>query len=244
MIRITIENAGAQRGSLVLEHDGEMLVFAEDSLDSTDVELSDAIPIYKANNLPLSVINFAERTLESVVLTDAKNDQTYGNDSYILRCQPRSIMCIPIINQGRLRGLLCLENNAVSGAFTPERIKICQILASQAAISLENVQLYGEMKAEAGRGTHFLTHENYSPPRIEGKKIIFSYHDDAAENVFLVGDFNDWQPDAIAFAKNPEGVWKAEIPCQPGGKYAFKYFVNGKHWNEDTSHGLKEENGF
>jgi transcriptional regulator with GAF, ATPase, and Fis domain len=149
LIRITIENAGAQRGSLILEHDGEMRVFAEDSLDSKDVKLRDGLPLVEAYDLPLSVINFAQRTSENVVLNDAKNDKEYGKDEYILRFQPSSIMCVPIINQGRLRGLLYLENNAVSGAFTPERIKVCQILASQAAISLENVQLYGEMKKEA-----------------------------------------------------------------------------------------------
>ncbi len=151
LIRITIENAGAQRGSLILERDGEMFVFAEDSLENLETKLHDPIPLSVTNNLPLSVINFAQRTLENVVLPDAKSDQKYGNDTYILRYQPSSIMCVPIINQGRLRGLLYLENNAVSGAFTPERIKICQILASQAAISLENVQLYAEMKEEAAQ---------------------------------------------------------------------------------------------
>ena len=81
-------------------------------------------------------------------MTDAKKDKTYGKDLYILRRQPSSIMCVPIINQGRLKGILYLENNVVSGAFTPERIKVCQILASQSAISLENVRLYEEMKQE------------------------------------------------------------------------------------------------
>ncbi len=97
---------------------------------------------------------------------------------------------------------------------------------------------------KASRETHFLDHKNYSAPRIEGRKIIFSYHDDRAENVFLVGDFNDWRKDEIEFRKNPDGVWVAEIHCQPTGKYAYKYLVNSERWTEDTSHGLKEEDGF
>lgn len=97
---------------------------------------------------------------------------------------------------------------------------------------------------EAIHETHFLIKENYSPPRIEGEKIVFFYHDDAAKNVFLVGDFNDWNTSKNQFSKCSDGVWRARISCQPGGKYRYKFLVNGERWTEDVSHGLKEEDGF
>lgn len=98
--------------------------------------------------------------------------------------------------------------------------------------------------AEAERETHFLDDKNYSQPRVETKKTVFFYHDDTAESVSLVGDFNDWQRGENAFVKNKNGVWTAEINCQPSGKYRYKFCVNGERWLEDASHGLKEEDGF
>lgn len=91
---------------------------------------------------------------------------------------------------------------------------------------------------------HFLDGENYGPPRIEGSKIVFGYHDDAASEVALVGDFNNWRQDTNKFSKCGDGLWRAYIPCQPGGKYRYKFVVDDKRWTEDTSHGFKEEDGY
>ena len=97
---------------------------------------------------------------------------------------------------------------------------------------------------EALRETHFLEAETYGEPRIKGNKIIFCYHHDTAKTVCLSGDFNDWRKDEIQFSKNSADVWQAEINLLPNGKYAYKFFVNNEFWTEDTSHGLKEEDGF
>jgi serine protease AprX len=110
-------------------------------------------------------------------------------------------------------------------------------------------QGYGVLNAglavsQSLRETHFLAAENFAPPRVEGGKIVFQYHDDAAEDVFLTGDFNDWKQDETQFAKCPDGVWRAEINCLKSGKYRYKFLVNGEFWTEDTSHGLKEPDGF
>ncbi len=148
LMRITIENAGAERSCLILEHDGRPCVCAEGSLGASDVRLGDPIPLQAAQELPISLVNYVRRTSESVVLADAKGDDRYGTDPYIQRRQPRSILCTPVLHQGRLIGVLYLENNLTADAFTPKRIELMQILASQAAISLENARLYGEMKQE------------------------------------------------------------------------------------------------
>lgn len=98
--------------------------------------------------------------------------------------------------------------------------------------------------AEAIRETHVLETENYAPPRIENGKIIFRYHDDSAESVALVSDFNDWNMSETRFTRNSDGVWIAAIDCLKSGKYRYKFCVDGKRWTEDTSHGLKEQDGF
>ncbi|MGE0886804.1 MAG: sigma 54-interacting transcriptional regulator [Blastocatellales bacterium] len=151
LMRIAIENAGAERGYLLLEHNGDLFIHAEGSLDAAEVKLHNALQLSESQNLPLSIVNYVRHTSEGVVLSDAATETgdegLFGGDPYILRRQPRSVMCVPVLNQGRLIGILYLENNLAGGAFTEDRIKVCQILASQAAISLENARLYDEMKS-------------------------------------------------------------------------------------------------
>lgn len=110
-------------------------------------------------------------------------------------------------------------------------------------------QGYGVLNAslavtEALGETHSLRSENYTPPRVENEKIFFYYHNDSAQSVFLVGDFNNWKEDETQFVQNSDGIWQAEINCLESGKYRYKFFVGGEFWTEDTSHGLKEEDGF
>jgi predicted ATPase len=149
LIRIAIENAGAERGYLLLKHDDELSVYAEGSLNSVDVKIHDTTPFSEAQNLPHSIVNYVLRTSENVVLAEATKDDQYCNDPYILQHRIRSVMCVPVLNQGRMVGVLYLENNQIGGAFTLERIQVIQMLAAQAAISLKNAQLYDEMKEEA-----------------------------------------------------------------------------------------------
>lgn len=151
LMRIALENAGAERGSLIFEHDGEAFVQVEGSLDAIEVKLSEAVPLTRAKNLSRRVVNYVRRTSESVVVADAGSDDLYATDEYILLERPRSIMCVPMVNQGRLVGAFYLENNLVTDAFTADRIKVIQLVSSEAAISLENAQLYDEMKQEVAR---------------------------------------------------------------------------------------------
>lgn len=97
--------------------------------------------------------------------------------------------------------------------------------------------------AEALCETHSLTDRNYAPPRVENDRIVFHYHDDAAQNVCLAGDFNGWKPAETPFTKGADGIWRAEINCLESGKYRYKFFVDDEFWTEDASHGLKEPDG-
>lgn len=133
---------------------------------------------------------------------------------------------------------------------TPLAVKNILISTAQKLIHQPLIrQGYGVLNANlavkrALRETHFLKAENYASPRIETEKIVFHYHDDSAANVCLVGDFNDWKTGETQFVKNSDGVWRAAINCLKAGKYRYKFCVNNEIWTEDTSHELKEEDGF
>lgn len=151
LMRIAIENAGAERACLILEREGEAFVCAEGSVDTPASEAPhEPVPLSEANQAPASIVNYVRRTAQSLVIADARRDDRYLDDLYVIRNQPLSVLCVPVLNQGRLTGVLYLENNLVTDAFTPERIEIMQILAAQAAISLHNARLYDERRrAEA-----------------------------------------------------------------------------------------------
>ena len=133
---------------------------------------------------------------------------------------------------------------------TPASVK--NILTSTAS-RLENFpairQGFGVLNAksaveEAVREIHFFDLETLTAPRVKDEKIIFTYHDDSAETVHLAGDFNDWRENEIELKKSAEGVWIAEIPHLPKGEYLYKFIVNRRFWTEDTSNGMKREDGF
>ncbi|MFN0123080.1 MAG: sigma 54-interacting transcriptional regulator [Blastocatellia bacterium] len=145
LLDIVIENAGAERGSLILEHGGEFFAHSADAT-TTRQPAAHVVPLAAATNLPQGMINYVRRTAESVVLADARDDDRYGADPYITRQQTRSVMCLPVLGQTRMTGILYLEHNAISGVFTPARRQIAQMLAAQAAISLENALLYDETR--------------------------------------------------------------------------------------------------
>jgi diguanylate cyclase (GGDEF)-like protein len=151
----TIENAGAQRGFLILEHQGQLLVEAEGAVDADEVDLWRSLPITAKklkNRVPTSIIHYAARTRESVVLNNASQEGKFTRDPYIRRQQQtpiQSVLCAPLLHQGKLLGVVYLENNLVTGAFTSERLEMVKLLCSQGAISLENARLYAEKEIYA-----------------------------------------------------------------------------------------------
>jgi C4-dicarboxylate-specific signal transduction histidine kinase len=97
---------------------------------------------------------------EYLLISDATNDQDFANDSYIIQHQSKSILCNPILNKGQLIGILYLENNLTVGAFTIDRLRILNLLSSQAAISLENAQLYSNLEEKVTQRTQELNENN------------------------------------------------------------------------------------
>ena len=142
LMKIAIENAGAQKGFLILNQENRLLIEAAAEVGVSEVTVRQSAPIEANEQLPLSVINYVVRTQENVVLNDAGIETTFASDPYIQLHQPKSVLCAPIINQGKLIGSVYLENNLTTNAFTSDRIEVLRILCSQAAISIENALLY------------------------------------------------------------------------------------------------------
>jgi predicted ATPase/serine phosphatase RsbU (regulator of sigma subunit)/tRNA A-37 threonylcarbamoyl transferase component Bud32 len=158
LMKILIENAGAQVGYLILESQGQLLIEAEGAIDSDNVAVLQSIPI--KNRLPNAIINYVVRTRESIVLSDATVEGNFTQDSYIQHHQPKSILCFPLINQGQLVSIIYLENNLTTGAFTPERLEVLKILSAQAAISIENARLYQTLEDKVSERTTQLAQAN------------------------------------------------------------------------------------
>ncbi|MBD1909147.1 MULTISPECIES: hybrid sensor histidine kinase/response regulator [unclassified Leptolyngbya] len=163
LMQIVLENAGAETGALILEKAKKLFIEATGQVNQNEILVQQSIPLEASKHLPLSVINYVRQTQESVVLNDAVHEGIFVTDHYILECQPKSILCTPIVHQGKLIGILYLENNLATDAFTTERVEILQLLSSQAAISLENARLYQDLAiANAGLKQSHDQLEDYS----------------------------------------------------------------------------------
>jgi len=146
LMRTAIEHAGAERGMLILPRGVEKRIEAEatTSGDTVIVRLRDVSAA--GAGLPESIVRYVVRTRESVILDDGSARNAFSADTYIRQHRARSVLCLPLINQTRLIGVLYLENNLAPHVFNPTRIAVLELLASQAAISLENASLYSDLQ--------------------------------------------------------------------------------------------------
>ena len=151
LMKILMENAGAQRGYLILSTQGQLLIEAEGTINSQQVTVLQSIPVETCQELSSAIVNYVARTQESVVLDDAVRDGQFTNDPYIQKYQPKSILCVPLINQSQIVSIVYLENNLTAGAFTPERVELLKVLSGQAAISIQNSKLYTEVRENETR---------------------------------------------------------------------------------------------
>src|ERR1700751_2336317 len=145
-MRTAIEHAGAERGLLILARGAEQRIEAEAVTggDTISVRLRDASTAQA--KVPKSIVHYVVRTQESVILDDALTQNQFSTDEYIRQQHPRSVLCLPLIKQTKLTGVLYLENKLAPHVFTPTRIAVLKLLASQAAICLENTRLYHDLE--------------------------------------------------------------------------------------------------
>ncbi|MEG4167357.1 MULTISPECIES: AAA family ATPase [unclassified Microcoleus] len=155
LMQVMIENAGAEKGAMILRERDSFFVAAQCAIGKSCNLHS--TPVVDSNEIPLAIINYVSRTQETLVINDATTEATFAADSYIIQHQPKSVLCLPIQHQGKAIAILYLENTLVTNAFTPDRLAVLNILASQAAISIENAQLYANLEAKVEERTQELS---------------------------------------------------------------------------------------
>jgi len=152
LMKIAIENAGAEKGFLILEKAGNWAIEAEGSVTEEEVSVLRSHPLNaeaasgERPKLASAIANYVIRTQENVVLNNAAQEGQFTRDPYIAATQPKSILCTPLLHQGKLTGILYLENNLTEGAFTTDRLELLKLLSAQIAISIENAQLYNNVQ--------------------------------------------------------------------------------------------------
>jgi len=146
VMRNAMEHAGSERGLLIFPNRDQLWVKAEAATvgDSVNVSTLEA-PISPAD-VPESVLRYVMRTQEQLIIEDASVPTSFSTDEYLREKRPRSVACLPLLKQGTLIALLYLEHKLVSNVFSPARLRILEVVASQAAISLENSRLYHEIQ--------------------------------------------------------------------------------------------------
>lgn len=170
VIHIVIENAGADKAALFLRYGGGLrlgIKYFDQAVQSLEHKLID-----ECIQLPTSLIHYVERTL-STVITDYKSHPSIVSDAYCIQNQPQSLLCIPLINQSSLIGILYLENTTTPHAFTNARVDLLKLICSQAAISLENAQLYQQSKDYATQLEQSLQKLQHSQAELQNSQARF-----------------------------------------------------------------------
>ncbi len=145
LMQILLESAGAEFGVLLLDQDDQLDVAATGTVSDGGIDIQQGQSVNPDLVIATSIVNYVVHTQQSIVLSNASLDQRFAHDLYIRERQPQSILCTPLSNQGRLRGLIYLENNLTPHAFTEKRLQVLRLLSSQAAISLDNARLYADV---------------------------------------------------------------------------------------------------
>lgn len=158
MISILLENAGAERGFLILKEDGEWMIKARGEADGDIVVGSELLKLQ--SDIAVGIVKYVVKTGEAVVLTDAAGEGVFSNDPYVVEHKPKSLLCMPIMQKGKIHGILYMENNLSAGAFTEERLELLNLLSSQTAISLENAELYANLEQKVEERTRELNDKN------------------------------------------------------------------------------------
>jgi PAS domain S-box-containing protein len=185
LMRTALEHAGAERGLLIAAHDGLQQLEAEATTVRDTVTVRLRRERVSAADLPEAILHYVVRTRQTVILDDAGAQGAYVEDPYVRRHRLRSVLCLPLIKQTASIGVLYLENHLAPGVFTPTRSAVLTLLASQAAIALENAYLYSDLQ----RANADLQQENSERQRIEEALRRSEAYLTQAQNLSHTGSF-------------------------------------------------------
>ncbi|PCK09865.1 MAG: hypothetical protein COA42_02090 [Alteromonadaceae bacterium] len=161
MMQIVMENAGADYGVMVENHDGEFLVQARVQLAGVANRMMHAEPLKNSRDCPVKMLQYILRGGDAQVVTDAFDTGEYCQDSYIKEKQPRSLLCFPIVNQNKTIACVYLENTQVPAAFTQDHLQLLRMLSSQIAVSMVNAQLYQQLESKVQERTRQLQRKTH-----------------------------------------------------------------------------------
>ncbi|MEH2265627.1 GAF domain-containing protein [Nostoc sp.] len=145
LMQIAIEQAGAEIGYLLLEHEQSLVIEVEAKVNPQEEKLNISRTVFEgeiSQLIPQSILNYVQRTQETVILHNATEQNLFSGDDYVIQKQPKSVLCLAIARQSKLLGILYLENNLIPSAFTQKKLSVLEILTVQIAISLENARLF------------------------------------------------------------------------------------------------------
>jgi signal transduction histidine kinase len=184
LMTIVIENAGAQRGLLIKESvngEAQWLVEAVGTIDKESIVELPALELTATIPFPITLINYVAHTKTSIVLPNTQDEMQFIHDPYMVKYQIKSMLGIPLLNQGRLIRILYLENALIANAFTPARLAVLNLLSSQMAISIENSSLYNQLEQKVAERTYELKQEILERQRAEKSAQIANQ----AKTIFL-----------------------------------------------------------
>ncbi len=156
VVEVVIENAGARRALLVLDREGVMRIEAERHSEQAEIAVLGGKHLADRTDLSVAIVNYVVRTREPVVIEDSNALGKFGADPYLRAKKTRAVLCSPIIHQNRVKGVFYLENELTPGAFTPDRLKMLNLLSTQIAISIENADLYQNLQKQADAFARFV----------------------------------------------------------------------------------------
>jgi predicted ATPase/signal transduction histidine kinase len=197
---LALEHAGADRGVLVLPRGDELWIEAEATTLRDTVEVRIPHTRVAPSELPESMLRYVIRTRESLLLDDARRQSPFSEDEHIRRQDCRSVLCLPLIKQAELIGILYLENTLTPHVFTPARIAVLRLLASQAAISLENARLYADLQRSEHRYRHLFSETPVGLWQTEAQSLIEMLDDLRSQGVEDLSAYINDHPEWLAHA--------------------------------------------
>jgi class 3 adenylate cyclase len=153
LLKILIENAGAQNGYIVMVRDGKLFVEAASKMDKGSQFEFQNNPLASVAGIPKAIVQLVFYTSETLILNDAAADNRFAKDDYIQDIKPKSILCLPILLQGKCIAIVYLENLIASDVFTPARLEVLNLLSGQMAVSINNALLYANLEHKVAERT-------------------------------------------------------------------------------------------